>query len=182
MQDNGVRTQTIQLSQTNPHPENYNQHDEAQIGRLRGSVSAFGYVRRLVAQAHADASGYTLVAGHGVAEALQAEGYDEVEATILPADWPYEKVLAYLVADNELAKLAASDDTQLVRLLQHLDENAPELVAATGYDDARLHALLRQVGAANGAEQEVDDPEVVAEDDDELARLREKWGVEPGLF
>ena len=38
---------------------------------LHGNVSAFGYVRRLVAQAHADASGYTLVAGHGVAAALE---------------------------------------------------------------------------------------------------------------
>ena len=37
MQDNGVRTQIVKLSQTNPHPENYNQHDESQIGRLRGS-------------------------------------------------------------------------------------------------------------------------------------------------
>lgn len=180
MQDNGVRTQTIRLAEATPHPENYNEHDTVQLARLRGSLAAFGYVRRIVVQEHADGSGYTLVAGHGVAEALEASGYEEVEATVLPSDWSYEKVMAYLVADNELAKLAQSDNEQLARLLQHLEENAPELVEATGYDDERLDALMREIGAANTGGHDIEDGGIPGEDDDELAKLRQKWGVEPG--
>lgn len=176
MQDNGVRTQTIKLAEATPHPENYNEHDTAQLARLRGSLAAFGYVRRIVVQEHADGSGYTLVAGHGVAEALEASGYEEVEATVLPSDWSYEKVMAYLVADNELAKLAQSDNEQLARLLQHLEANAPELVEATGFDDERLNELLESIGfgAGNGSQGDAE-PQV-----DRAEELRQKWGTELG--
>ena len=106
----------VSLSLCAPHPQNYNQHSAEQVGDLRASLRKFGQVRSIVVQDDA-AGGFLLVAGHGLAEAARAEGFSELRADVIPADWPPVKVLAYLAADNELGRAASPDEAQLAALV-----------------------------------------------------------------
>ena len=73
-----IENRTIEIGLLDPHPGNYNQHPAKQVERLRVSLRKFGQPRSIVVQAHPEGSGraagrYTIVAGHGVTLAAQAE-------------------------------------------------------------------------------------------------------------
>lgn len=199
---NGIVTRSIDLTAVDEHPDNYNRHDDAQLEGIEASLDQFGYVRRIVVQAHASESRvpegspsgqthanpgqthttktrYTCVAGHGVLSALQGRGVREAEATILPADWPYERVLAYLVADNELARRSQPDQSALVALLKTVNTYDADLLPATGFDEERFRSLLAAERRANSTVSEQADYDAEPEQT-EAERLAEKWGTAVG--
>lgn len=104
-----IQNRIILVVACRPHPRNYNRHDPAQIADLRASLRIFGQVRSIVVQDDG-LGGFLLVAGHGVHVAARLEEFTELRADVIPADWDDEKVLAYLAADNELAKAANADN------------------------------------------------------------------------
>lgn len=169
----GVANQVVKTGELVPHPRNYNRHSPEQLGRLRASLRRFGQVRSVVVQA-LDGGGYIIVAGHGLVEAAKAEGWTEVHADVIPADWPEVKVLAYMAADNELARLADPDQEQLAALVAKVRaEGDDELAAlAAGTDELMKKLLAGLNGSAAG-----EDPGPQVERADEL---REKWGTAEG--
>jgi hypothetical protein len=63
------------------------------------------------------------------------------------------QALAYVVADNELARQSDPDQAQLAAILEELQAKEPLLVEAAGYTSMELEQLLRSVNgdSTNGA-------------------------------
>ena len=75
--------------------------------------------------------GYIL-AGHGVAEAAQALGWDSLRADVLPDEYPEHLALAYVAADNELSRLSDPDRAQLASILDEAKQTDDALLRAIG--------------------------------------------------
>jgi hypothetical protein len=72
-------------------------------------------------------------------------GWTELNAAILPDDFPEAEALAYMIADNEIGRAADPDHAALARLLDELAAKDPPLLKAAGYDDKRAQKLLDRV-------------------------------------
>jgi ParB-like chromosome segregation protein Spo0J len=131
-------SQEYRLADLSPHPRNYNQHSDAQIARIAKSLSTFGQVRSIVIWHN------TILAGHGVVMAAKSLGWDSIRADV--QDHLSEaQALAYVVADNELARQSDPDQAQLAAILEELQAKEPLLVEAAGYSSQELEQLLRSV-------------------------------------
>ena len=160
--------QVIKLADYKPHPRNYNRHPEAQIKRIQASLRKFGQVRSVVVWRG------QFLAGHGVAEAARGLGWESIRADVLPDDYPEHLALAYVAADNELARQGDPDQAQLAAILADSKAADAELLEAIGYSDKEFDELLRSVGGGGSAVADVE-PQI-----DRAEELRKKWGVEPG--
>jgi len=166
--------QTVEVAQCRPHPRNYNRHSENQVADLRASLRRFGQVRSVVVQGNGD--GYLVVAGCGVWEAARREGLRELRADVIPAGWDEARVLAYLAADNELARQGLPDEAQLAALVEEVRERADvELARLAAGSEERLAALT--VGAekrvAELGKQELSRADVP----DTLFATDNDWGI-----
>jgi len=134
----------VSVAACSPHPRNYNVHPESQIEDLRLSLRRFGQVRSIIVQDSGDGS-YLIVAGEGVWTAARAEGVGEMRADVIPVSWAWPKVLAYLAADNELARRASPDEAQLAALVQRVEKEADRELAqlAAGGELERETMLLQ---------------------------------------
>ena len=137
----GIVNAMIPVAECKPHPNNYNQHGEAQISDLRDSLKQFGQVRSIVVQRNS--KGYILVAGHGLWRAAWDSEIAELRADVIPASWSKAKVEAYLAADNELARRGSPDEAQLAALVARVQAAEGDVLArlAAG-EQARLDELL----------------------------------------
>jgi ParB-like chromosome segregation protein Spo0J len=106
------RNETLDLDLLEPHPKNYNRHPAEQVRRLAKSLTKFGQVRSVVVWRN------TLLAGHGVVEAARILNWRTVRADVLPDDYPEHLALAYIAADNELAKQGDPVMAQLAAILE----------------------------------------------------------------
>ena len=113
-----------------PHPQNYNRHPVQQVTRLAKSLEKFGQVRSVVVWRS------TILAGHGVVEAARVLKWTEIRADVLPDDYPEHLALAYVAADNELARQGDPDMAQLAAILEQSRAADAELLEAIGYSDA----------------------------------------------
>ena len=144
---NGIVNALVPLAACTPHPRNYNYHAESQLFDLQRSLRMFGQVKSIVVQATA-ADAYLIVAGHGLIIAAQREGFVELRADIIPADWPPAQVLAYLAADNEIARQANPDQQQLAVLVAELQNVDQELAHLAAGSTARVDKLLADLVSA----------------------------------
>jgi ParB-like chromosome segregation protein Spo0J len=149
-QPDQIINKCIPLATLRPHPRNYNQHDEAQIGDLRLSLRTFGQVRSIVVQALTRGrNSFLTVAGHGLVAAARLEGFTELRADVIPAKWDETLVLAYLAADNELAKRANPDEAQLAKLAEDVErERGAGLAALAAGSEERLKELRASLAQA----------------------------------
>lgn len=161
--------QLIDIAALRPHPRNYNRHPASQVERIAASLRKFGQVRSIVVWRS------TILAGHGVVEAARALGWTELNADVLPDEYPEHLALAYVAADNELGRLGDPDQAALAAILEESRNADAELLAAIGYSDAEFQALLEEVGAAEKAQAGDAEPQI-----DRAEELREKWGVQSG--
>lgn len=163
----------VQLTALRPHPQNYNQHSEAQIERLMVSLERFGQAKEIVVWAPAGAAGwwYT-IAGHGLVEAARRLGWPAMRAADKSMDWTPEEAAAYLAADNELARLADPDEAALAALAASLGDVDAELAALAAGSEERLRELLATLEQPAG-----DDPGAQV---DKAAELQAKWGTATG--
>ena len=165
MQDEIVN-QKVTLSGLTPHPRNYNAHDDGQIGDLRASLRKFGQVRSIVVQAVEGRQDdgvprHLIVAGHGLVSAARLEKYTTLRADVIPAEWDAPKVLAYLAADNELARQGSPDEAQLAAIVAELSAaNEVELARLAAGNAERLKELLAAndlaVNGQGDAEPQID--------------------------
>ncbi len=167
-----VENKVIPLALLDAHRKNYNRHSDAQLADLRESLKQFGQVRSIVVQPQGKR--YTIVAGHGIAQAAQAEGYTELRADVIPHSWSETRVLAYLAADNELGKHADPDTDQLAAIVREVMQAEGEALArlAAG-EQAALDAILN---AGSALSEAADAGELV----DKAAELQKKWQVQRG--
>lgn len=144
--DNQVTNKRVTVSGCKPHPRNYNTHDDAQVSDLRESLRQFGQVRSIVVQATKKAGEFLIVAGHGVTEAARLEGIKTLKADVIPAAWRPARVLAYLAADNELARRGNPDEAQLAAIVAEVQKKEGDVLArlAAGSEET-LKRLLEQI-------------------------------------
>lgn len=124
----------VNVADLHPHEANYLEHPPEQIAGLIASLLEFGQVKPIVVWHR------TVVAGHGVTAAAKAIGWKALQAVICPPEWDEMKVRAYLLADNELARLAHVDRTQLVMLLEEQHQAGRDLLTV-GSSDEKLREL-----------------------------------------
>jgi DNA modification methylase len=160
--------QLVALADLAPHPRNYNRHPAAQVRKLARSLRKFGQVRSVVVWRS------TILAGHGVVEAAKSLNWQHIRADVLPDDYPEHLALAYVAADNELARQGDPDMAQLAAILEEVKDVDAELLEAVGYTDAEFAALLAEVGGEQRAVVDVE-PQI-----DRAEELRKKWRVEVG--
>ena len=136
-----VRSAIVRIADYQPHPRNYNGHPARQIEAIAASLRKFGQPRPVAVW-----RGYYL-AGHGVVAAARSIGWTTIRADVLPDDYPEHLALAYVVADNELARLSDPDEAALFAIMQESRERDPELLQAMGYTEDEFEELYR-TGAA----------------------------------
>lgn len=155
------------ISELKPHPRNYNNHSDRQVDDLALSLKKFGQRKPIVTWRN------MIVAGHGLTMAAQMAGWTSILTMPIPDDWDEATVLAYLAADNELARQADPDLAQLAAIAKELEGIDEELAKlAAGGDDA-LKALMATIEdeKPNGDTG----PQI-----DKAEELRVKWDVELG--
>lgn len=128
--------ETRALADLHAHSRNYQQHPAPQIDRIAQSLRTFGQGRSIVIWHD------TIIAGHGVVAAARQLGWTHIQADALDPAMPEATALMYLVADNELSRLADPDQAALAALLQELGQGEDALLAALGWDAGELAALL----------------------------------------
>ena len=117
-----------------PNAENYRSHPAPQVDVLQESIRRFGVFRNVVARPDG-----TILAGHGILAAAQAEGLTSFPCVIFYGT--DEEARALMVADNEQARLAEDDDNALAALLSSLAESDIG-VTVTGWTGEEVEALL----------------------------------------
>lgn len=152
--------QRVKLAGLRAHPRNYNVHPAGQVEKLATSLRKFGQVRSIVTWRS------TILAGHGVVEAARLLGWQEVNADVLPDEYPEHLALAYVAADNELARQGEPDLAQLAAILEESAAADAELLEAMGYSDGEYKALLRDAG--------IEPPDFAPVDVSEQPRLDQK--------
>jgi hypothetical protein len=129
--------EVAQLADLRPHPANYREHTEGQIGHLVQSLREHGFYRNVIV-----ASDGVILAGHGVVDAARAAGMTEIPVVRLSVASDDPKALKVLTGDNEIARLAAIDDRVLADLLREIRDQDEDGLLGTGYDDEMLANLV----------------------------------------
>jgi hypothetical protein len=138
------------LSDLKPHPKNVNTHPERQIEKIRHLIKKHGYYAVSIT---IQKSTGLIIKGHGVREALIAEGYDKALVNVKDCDDTEAK--AILIADNKLQSEGIIDDISLQNLINELSaDNVPSL--DFGFDASDLEALASQILADNPSFDPVD--------------------------
>jgi len=155
------------VAELRPHPRNYNEHGEQQIADLAASLAQFGQRKPVVV------AGDMLVAGEGLWRAAQTLGWAEIETAPVPEEWDEARVLAYMAADNELARQADPDLAQLAALVAELGDVDGELARLAAGGEAALQELLANIVTEPVGEDP--GPQI-----DKAAELQVKWGTATG--
>jgi DNA modification methylase len=133
----GLTVVRKQLSDLKPHPQNPRVHPDGQLSKLESSLEAYSYTKgSIVVQKGTD----TILAGHGVYEALKKQGYTEVD--VIEADLPEGMAEAFMVADNKLGDDSLWDEELLNELLDEIADMPDIDIEMTGFGEDELQALL----------------------------------------
>jgi hypothetical protein len=130
-----MQTELVKVSSLRSHPKNYRHHPADQIAHIAQSIREHGVYRPVVI-----ARDGTILAGHGVVEALKSMGTDDVPVFRLDVSPDDSRALKLLAGDNEISHLGEIDDRALSDLLMSLKGMGDLL--GTGYDDMMLANLV----------------------------------------
>lgn len=128
-------TQRVPIDLVKPHPRNYRAHPEDQLEHIRESIRVNGIYRNVIV-----AQDYTILAGHGLVQALRSMGAKTVPVLKLSVAPNDPKALKVLAGDNEVGKLGEINDRALTEMLKEvLDSDG---LLGTGFNEEQLAALL----------------------------------------
>jgi ParB-like chromosome segregation protein Spo0J len=174
-----LQVRRLPVGELHPHPENARRGD---VQRIRESLRVLGQYRPIVVNlGELTGRPFEILAGHHFVQAASAEGWTEVDATLVQVD--DELARKIMVADNRTSDLATYDE----RLLLELLENLPDL-DGTGYDPGDLDALRAFLDSAP-ADHGDDDQDVLDKSDQAMwpevrarihPRLHVRWMEIPG--
>jgi len=143
-----LAVQTRPIADLHPHPLNYRRHGPEQLEVLRRSLRDHGLQEPVVVT-----SDGTILAGHGLVEAAEAEDWTELAVHVYDGAHPD----AFVAADNYSASLATDDEQALAELLRRLDADGE--LSASGYAQEDLGELLARLEAeANSGRDETWEP------------------------
>lgn len=126
-----MQLKTVRTDSLKPHESNPNTHPVEQLQKLQSSLEQFDQVKNIVVWQG------RVIAGCGLLEAAKKQNRSEIEVQDV-SDWPEEKAIKYMIADNRLAEIAIMDDEVLASLLREFD--CP--LDVPGIDQKMLDALF----------------------------------------
>jgi hypothetical protein len=124
----------VPLASLKPHPRNYRVHPADQLAHIVASIEQHGIYRNVVI-----AQDSTILAGHGVTQALAQLQRETVAVIRLPIDPESVAALKVLASDNEIGHLAEVDDKTFTALMLDIAEMDTLLGS---YDAAMLQNLM----------------------------------------
>ena len=128
----------LPIGELKPFQKNPKRHPRRQIDALKKSMETFGYTNPVIIN-----KDNMVVAGHGRLLAAKELGFTEIPTIKL--DLPYEKAVAYVLADNRLAELAENDDKLTAEILEMVKDNPDIDMEAVGYNDSEMETLLKEI-------------------------------------
>lgn len=153
--ENPFKTVRMNVSDLKPHPENYQLHPDNQLEQIMESIRQHGFYRNIVI-----ANDNTILAGHGVVQAVKKMGKKRVPVIKLELDSTDPKAYKVMTSDNEINNLAKVNDRALTDLLKNLLEiEGNGALMGTGFDENQLAALAFTSRPAS----ELQDQDAVAE-------------------
>lgn len=132
-----LEVEYVAVETLKPHPRNYRAHPPDQLEHIVVSLRENGFYRNIVI-----AKDNTILAGHGVVQAVKELGYATVPAIRLDIEPNDRRAIKVMMADNEISRGAVVDDRLLTELLREVMGNDPVGLLGTGYTDAQLAALV----------------------------------------
>jgi hypothetical protein len=135
-----MKIETKSLAELKLDPKNARKHDTLNLAAIQASLEKFGQQKPIVV----NKAGHIL-AGNGTFQAAKNLGWTELSVTIVPDEWDAKTQAAYAIADNRTAELATWDNPVLLEALSDLPA---DLLAATGFNDFNIEALLNVFGEA----------------------------------
>ncbi len=133
---------SVPLTELCCDPGNVRRHDEKNIAAIKQSLQRFGQQKPIVID------GANIIrAGNGTFQAARELGWTHISAVRTTLDGA--DAVAYAIADNRTAELAAWDHEALIRQLGALDA---DLAAAAGFTDKDIAEL------SDGTPRETDEP------------------------
>lgn len=167
-------TEVWEIGKVYADPMNYRKHPPEQLSQLASSLRKRGFRKPIVVQK----STGMVIAGHGLLMAAQLIGLKDV--VVAPWDCTDHEARSYLVADNELSRLAVDDDDMLNTLLADLAEGAgsPEDLIEEGigfeFDELveRIDAPLAEQAITDLGSEEPATPDLP---DDPETQLGDIW-------
>ena len=149
-----MQIEQVEITELHGFERNPKQHPPEQIDMLVKSMGTFGFTSPILALDDG-----MVVAGHGRLLAAKKAGLTEVP--VIRLDMPYEKAVAYVIADNRLAEIANTDEKLLAELVAEVADMPDFDIEAIGYTLDDMPMLL---GAeeddfdADAALDEIDKP------------------------
>ena len=123
----------VAVNDLKPHPNNPRHGD---VDRIRESLRENGQFKPIVL-----AEDYTVIAGNHTYFAAAEEGWQYMDAVVLPIGPLSPAAVKIMLADNRTTDVSTYDNAELARLLQHLDNEGAGLYG-TGYTTDNLDDLL----------------------------------------
>lgn len=130
-----MHVSNIPITELKPFAKNPKKHPENQMQMLKKSMKEFGWTNPILI-----ADDNMVVAGHARLQAATELGFTEVP--VIKLDMPYEKAVAYVIADNRLAELAETDNILMQELLSEVIKLEDFDFEATGYTVDDLDKLI----------------------------------------
>lgn len=109
-----MQIKKVKISNLKPHPKNPNGHPQEQLNELQDSLEQFDQVKNIVVWQN------KVIAGCGLLGAASKQRRKEIEVQDV-SDWPEEKAIKFMIADNRLSELAIMDDDLLAGLFKDMD-------------------------------------------------------------
>jgi ParB-like chromosome segregation protein Spo0J len=130
-----VQIERIEIDKLHSDPANARKHDERNIDAIAGSLIRFGQQKPVVID-----RANIVRAGNGTLVAAKSLGWTHLDCVRTPLDG--SEAIAYAIADNRTAELAAWDDDTLAANLQGLLDDDAGLLVSTGFSEQEIDALL----------------------------------------
>lgn len=131
------KVENIAISELRPHPQNYRIHPQDEIEHLMESIKSHGIYRNVVIAREG-----TILAGHGVVEAVRKIGLESIPVIRLDLDPLEIRALKVLTGDNEIAHLSEINDRALSEILKEINDIDIDGLLGTGYDEKMLANLI----------------------------------------
>ncbi len=129
--------EAVAIAELRSHPRNYRAHPEDQIDHLVESIREHGLYRNVVIAREG-----TILAGHGVVQAVRKMGLEQVPVIRLDVAPNEPRALKVLAGDNEIGHLGEIDDRALSEILKEIKDTDIDGLLGTGYDEMMLANLV----------------------------------------
>jgi ParB-like chromosome segregation protein Spo0J len=141
MSKTAMKIEMVDIEALIPYARNARTHSEQQVTQIAASIREFGFNNPVLIDGQT-----TIIAGHGRVLGAKKLGLDRVPCIRLTHMTDAQR-RAYILADNRIALNSGWDDAMLALELQGLETDGLDL-GLMGFDEAELQKLLQGMDEA----------------------------------